>query len=252
MPHSTLAPLCPEIAAQRLGFLPAPFEDIRFQWDVDDCYIQITYRGSEERLLECGAIEPQMARRREKGEPKPRRDSAGHHFIAERKVIRQPLSIGLEITRYIFEPRFAETLPGIPPGLRFKRLDWLDAHPGAVHTETFPTKIGRIRLYSAGTRESLLAVGFGKSGFRSKLLERPGHSHFVCGNDELGDLMGTHKLCSKIESMHANIRRLMRGYFEVEVCYAPDDDSKSEKAVPRARPKARPKLSLVIDNTVKP
>lgn len=215
------SPVRASCGAPKLGHLPPPFDDIRFEWDASDRYITADYFGDPESLIACGAIEPPMVEKRKKGEPKPRRDSAGHQFISERKVIRHPLSVGLRITRYIFDPRFAETLPGIPRGLRFKRLDWLDSHRGSVHTTTERSENGSVHIIVAGTRDNLIVAGIPESCFRSKFLEREGYSHFVSGRELL-----------PFEDASGRITRLMRGYYEIDVRH---DESKKPIEIPAFR-----------------
>lgn len=209
--------------------LPAPFDDVRFCWDVSDRFIELEYIGLAARLIECGAIEAQMAEKTPKGGPKPRRDSAGHRFDRQVRIARQPaLAAVLRVTRYICDIKFAETLPGVPRGLRMKRLDWLDAHPGAVHViEERGEKY--VQTASAGTRESLIAAGFPRSYLGSKLLQRS-------ASPEVSWMDG---------KIYTVVRSLMRGYLEVRTqCAVPPCEEEAKTS-----PAPRPHLRLVVDNT---
>jgi hypothetical protein len=233
MANPTLAPLRPEVAAPKPGHLPAPFDDVRFTWDASDRYIELEYIGLAERLIECGAIEPAMVVKARKGEPKLRLDSAGHRFRREVKILRQPtLCAALWVVRRITDAKFAATLPGAPRGLRMKRLDWLDSHPGEVHvTRKHSRSKDYLTTFTAGTRESLIAAGFSESYFRLKLLARPCYEEFM----HVGREWGT-------------VKTLMRGYIEIEITRQPSvlDDEKVEK-IPGPPPRSH--LHLVVDNT---
>jgi hypothetical protein len=207
-------------------------QDVQFTWDASDQHIKLEYVGPAARLIECGAIEPHMAEKARKGAPRPRRDSAGHRFQREVQIRRRPtLSTVLWIVRYISDEKFAETLPGVPRGLRMKRLDWLDSHPGTVHVTEQRSK-SHVTTVTAGTRESLISAGFPKSYFGSKLLARRGYLR----------LRDVHVLPN---DGHGTIHSLMRGYLEVEI----------HQRVPRVEqeakipPASQSHLRLVVDNS---
>jgi hypothetical protein len=66
-------------AENRLKRLPPPFDDVQFEWDASESGIGLLYAGDPARLIECGAIEPDMAGK-SKVKTKPRVDSAGHYY----------------------------------------------------------------------------------------------------------------------------------------------------------------------------
>jgi hypothetical protein len=213
--------------------LPYPFEDIRFDWDASDRYVKLQYTGSIARLIECGAIEPHMVDTA-KGQ-KFRVDSAGHHFQREKRIIlHEPVTAGLRVTRHLSDPKFAETLPGVPRGLRFKRLDWLDAHPNELHRHV-EEEVDRGYRYRneclAGTAANLISLaGYSEKYFAGKLSQRTGFRTLlgptVLGND--GD--------------YSWLSRLMRGYFEIR-------GLGKTSVVPQPPAPPRPShLRLVIDN----
>ena len=102
--------------------LAPPFDDMRFEWDASESGIRLLYAGDPSRLIECGAIEPDMAYKA-KMKTRPRRDSAGHYYHRDRWVDTKTLTANVTIVRYITDEAFAQTLPGAPHGLRFKLLD---------------------------------------------------------------------------------------------------------------------------------
>lgn len=240
--------------------LPYPFEDIRFYWDVSDCGVYVMYAGTAERLLACGAIEPGMTDKRPKPSPKPRLDSAGHSYQRQAGLASDGSTPRFTIKRWIADPKFAQKLPGVPRLLSFKRLDWLDSHPGTIHVDTYsnPGRRGigereRRHTISAGTRDALIAVtGFPRSMFPSN---QPFKSRWLASGDHgvpQGFLAGTYEW--------ATVSVLMRGYYEihheVSVMLA---GIASTDCLPRGAvsselaPPSRPShLRLVVDNTVRP
>jgi hypothetical protein len=214
--------------------------DVQFAWDASDQHITLQYIGPAARLIECGAIEPHMAEKARKGAPRPRCDSAGQRFRREVQIRRRPLSTVLRIVRYIEDAKFAETLPGVPRGLRMKRLDWLDSHPGVVHV-TRRRSGDYVVTLTAGTRESLIAAGFPKFYFRSKLLARPGYDLHLPSRDPAGY---QHVLPN---DGHGTIHSLMRGYLEVEICQRVPPVEKEAKIPPASQSHLR----LVVDNSRK-
>jgi hypothetical protein len=215
--------------------LPAPFDDVYFEWDASDQHIALEYCGPAERLIECGAIEPRMAEKAKKGEPKPRRDSAGHRFHREVLIRKEPLSRVLRIVRYIGDAKFAESLPGAPRGLRMKRLDWLDARLGTIHVATGKVEQDRtMKTVAAGRREDLIAAGFPASCFLSKSLSRSGYANFYSKSKPFEDKV-------------LHVRMLMRGYFEVDFWHAPGDGLPSADINSR-RPPVRSSLRIVVNN----
>jgi hypothetical protein len=192
--------------------LPTPFDDIRFEWDtlcrfhgISDVYVRLEYIGAPDRLIGCGAIEPAMAEK-SKIKARPRVDSAGHYYHRDLQVDRNSFTNVLKITRCITDPRFAATLPGVPRGLRFKRLDWLDAHPDQVHVASkkrqYTNRSRWVETITAGTVDNLLAAGFPESLFKLKFTPSS-PSHYIHG--------GTWK------ESYVRVSRLMRGYFEVRM-----------------------------------
>jgi hypothetical protein len=144
------------------AYLPAPFQDIRVDYHVSDACVQLVYTGDAERLVSAGVIEEAMAGKGKKGE-KPRVDSRGDYFHREVRVRSTPLSKYLCVSRYITDPAYAATLPGAPKVMRFERLDWLDAHPGQLHTRvTNKEQDGGVHTWrsTAGRMEDLVAAGF--------------------------------------------------------------------------------------------
>jgi hypothetical protein len=229
-----------EIANEnRIRQLPEPFDDVYFEWDASDDGIELVYAGTASRLIACGAIEPHMADRSE-AKSRARVDSAGHYFRTYRSIDKETVSVKFTITRRITDMGFAETLPGAPRGLRFKRLDWLDANPDRVHIATGDSFTDEyVRIITAGTAENLMAAGFHEKLFKQKfpLAKSWKNSWNEGGRD-------------------SKVRRLMRGYFDVEV-------NADREAQPHLRgpiiqahadtngiPSPRPAfLRLVIDNT---
>jgi hypothetical protein len=223
---------------------------VRFNWDVSDRYIKLEYRGAPARLIECGAIEPTMAdSRKGKGGQRRRVDSAGHHFQRTTRVItRETISAELSVVRYIGDPKFAETLPGVPPGLRFKRLDWLDAHPDELHRHIDEEVNGCGSVYRltrlAGTAANLISIaGYSEKLFRSKMVQRTG-SHEYIGANEARNNGNCAWLCS-----------LMRGYFEISY-YLEKSEAQPHLRGPVIQanadsngvPSARPSLRIVVNN----
>lgn len=239
MPRSKQA-----IAEDLAKRLPAPFDDIRFQWDIlslhcdPDMDVRIEYIGAPNRLIECGAIEPAMAGK-SKAKSRPRVDSAGHYYHRELRVDPDSMTHHLKITRYITDPKFAETLPGAPRGLRFKRLDWLDAHPNRVHIAKQVTKRDTKNQWvvtrTAGTVENLLAAGFPKSYFEQKFT--------ACSR--------SHCLYRDLPAnAYGRISCLMRGYFDVQIEVLEAIPDMAEFDRKPSRPTERPSfLRLAIDNT---
>jgi hypothetical protein len=230
MPRSKQA-----IAEDLAKRLPAPFNDVYFEWDASDQHIALEYVGLAERLIECGAIEPRMAEKARKGEPKPRRDSSDHRFYREVRISKEPLCRVLRVVRYIADSKLAELLPGAPRGLRMKRLDWLDARPGTIHVARGKGQLGReVNTIAAGRREDLIAAGFPASCFLSKLLSRSGRDR-VYGN------------LAPFENASADVRMLMRGYFEINIWHAPGNGLPGANINSRPPP-ARSSLRIVVNN----
>jgi hypothetical protein len=149
------------------------------------------------------------------------------------KILREPLTTALRITRCIVDAAFAETLPGAPRGLRFKRLDWLDAHPDRIHITTESTVSGcyiHHRKSLAGTAANLVAAaGYSEEIFRGKMLQRSWHREYLQPGNE---------------GKSAWLRRLMRGYFEIEF------DAVEEKTTDQAPSPTPPRnhLRMVVNN----
>jgi hypothetical protein len=196
-----------------------------FNWDISDEGVVLEYTGTPERLIACGAAEPHMIERGSKLSPVQRRDSAGHAFRREARRAK------LKITRWISDPKFAETLPGVPRGLRFKRLDWLDANPGKVHVAVAQyTEHVHVRKWtrSAGTAEALIAAGFPTMLFGKRLRRRPFYNRSITfyGLEEERDIVQ--------KGGHGNINTLMRGY--IEICI----EEPADKTLPMPDRDAKP------------
>lgn len=193
-------------------------EDIAFCYQVSNSGILLRYTGSAAELVESGAIEPGMAGPRCARNNKSRVDSHGHYFHCERRatVVRGAY---LHVNRWITDPAFAATLPGCPH-LRFKDLDWLDAHPGRVLLRT------TIEQYSgrpcevvcgAGTYDCLAASGLFPEEILMPFKRKPSKSgkgwrHYSTQSfDELA-----HGTEQKLGFKDCRFHWLMRGYFGIE------------------------------------
>jgi hypothetical protein len=220
--------------------LPAPFDDIRFAWGtldrfngVSDAYVMLEYIGAPDRLIECGAIEPAMAGKA-RTKSRPRVDSAGHYYHRDLQVDRNSMTNVLKITRCITDPKFAETLPGAPRGLRFKRLDWLDVHPDKVHVVSkrreYANRTRWVETITAGTLDNLLASGFSETFFKLKKFTPASPSHYLYE--------------VRRENAYGRVTRLMRGYFEVrmETLENHEDDAPVDET-------PAPRLRLVVNNS---
>jgi hypothetical protein len=208
--------------ARRLG---APFDDVRFEWDISDSHVTLEYIGAPNRLLECGAIEPDMAGK-SKVKSRPRVDSAGNYYHRELRIDPHSMTNYLKVTRYITDPKFAETLPGGPRGLRFKRLDWLDAHPASVHVVTEKSRLGNqswVRTRTAGTLDGLLAAGFSKDLFKVKFSPSTWRQFMVGGTE------------TEPKGAYKTVHRLMRGYYEIEMDMPREVASTSLPIKPQAK-----------------
>ena len=151
----------------KFDHLPAPFDDIRIGWDVSLSGVTIQYQGDASRLLEAGAIEPDMVGKA-KTKVRPRLDSAGHYYNRDVRVAQRPLRAQLLVTRHITDPEFAKTLPGAPRILRFKFFDWLEPRPNGLHIETQKDGDKNVHTKIVGTVENLLAAGFHRCAFERK------------------------------------------------------------------------------------
>jgi hypothetical protein len=237
MANSNLSAIRPQ-STPRPGYLP--FEDVQFTWDASDRYIQLEYSGLAERLIECGAIEPDMAEKSKR--PKRRIDSVGHPYNRVARLDVETMTPHVRITRLIGDPKYAETLPGVPRGLRFKRLDWLDAHPDELH-QHIDVRINRLYVHRrkllAGTAVNFMAIaGYSEEAFRGKLRQRTGY-HGYLGDDEPGN---------RGESTW--LVRLMRGYFEIQF----DDirEKPTSTSPPADPPPPRRHMRLVINKDAAP
>jgi hypothetical protein len=207
--------------------LSAPFDDVQFTWDASDQHIALEYCGPAERLIECGAIEPHMADKAKKGSGRnPRCDSSGHRFHRALKIMRDRTV--LKVVRYIGDQKFAESLPGTPRGVRMKRLDWLDAHPGTIHVITEKAYEEMWMTSHAGRREDLIVAGFPESLFLKKPFARKGYDRFF------------HDL-PHFENARGTVTKLMRGYVEIEVWHRVTE----EHVAPHQE---RPSLRIVVNN----
>ena len=115
----------------------------------------------------------------------------------------------LLVTRLVTTMERARRLPGVQPGIADDLIDWLEAHPGKVLTQSDMTTCGMHRWISHyGTAEALAA------------------ERYICDAGELPTLN--------------NARRLLNGYWEYFHC---------EPMAKPISPKARPSyLRLVVDN----
>ena len=225
-----------------------PFDDIGFAWYATTSGIAVEYTGNASRLLECGAIEPHMAEKA-KAKSKPRLDSAGHYFHRSLRIVRRPLREDLVVTRLIMDQQFAETLPGVPRGLRFKLFDWLDAHPHRVHVVT-EKEDGETGTITTGSINNLVAVGFHDSLFEQRftLFGRDLWRFFVGGVRE-------HHVDRALHGFSwGRIKPLMRGYFEITLCSKTETApavlaDQSNPKPERAKRRVGSALRLVIDNT---
>ena len=229
---------------ERSRRLPAPFDDVYFEWDASESGIRLLYAGSPSRLIECGAIEPDMAEKA-KVKTRPRRDSAGHYYHRDRWIDTKALTANVTIVRYVTDEAFAKTLPGAPRGLRFKMLDWLDAHPDRVYLTQEKSEDGETRISTTGTIDNLLAAGFRQSLFKQRFSIRGiGLDVTYCG-----DVREKHVDPSRIDLYFGRICPLMRGYFEIAT-YLEKNETRATGAptTAEASAKKRPALRLVVDN----
>jgi hypothetical protein len=194
-------------------------KDIAFSWHASSSGILLRYTGSAAKLIESGAIEPDMAAPRNRRNNKSRVDSRGHYFHCER---RATVARGtyLHVNRWITDPEFARTLPGCPR-LRFKDLDWLDAHPGRVLLRTAlekdcdrsPCKV----VCGAGSYDCLAESGLFPEELLVPFKRKPSKSgkrwtHYQTRYyDEL-----TRETKQKLGFSDCNFHWLMRGYFGIE------------------------------------
>jgi hypothetical protein len=230
-------PQTTEAAAAPSRRLPYPFEDVEFEWDASESGISLLYAGDPSRLIECGAIEPDMAEKA-KAKSKLRVDSAGHYYHRDRWVDTETLTAKVTIIRSITDEAFAKTLPGAPRGLRFKFLDWLDAHPDRIHLTQEQSEGERhTRTFTTGAVDTLIAAGFLKSLFEQRF-----HIHGMgLGKRWQGEVREKHVDPKRIDSNFGYINPLMRGYFEV-VTY-----SKNEAPATKS-PRAKGALRLIVNN----
>ena len=222
-------------------------EDIAFSWAASNMGISLCYTGSAAELIEHGAIEPEMALPVSLRNNRSRVDSRGHYFHSER---RATVSRGayLHVERWITDQSFASTLPGCPR-LRFKDLDWLDAHPGRLLLRTEYAEDHHNRPFkvvkSAGTYDSLAASGLFPEEEKSStgllaVLARFKQKPSVSGKKQSHYSDGVYR---SDRSRYLRWFWLMRGYYGIEDWRTIES---GELQSPLAKP---PTLRLVVDNT---
>jgi hypothetical protein len=148
-------------------------DGVSYQVRPRDHRIHIEYRGFAADLLAIGAIEPAMAEK-----PKNRYvaqyDSNGDRYL--RRTMR---SGKLTVSRMITTRERARRLPGVPADISTPLIDWLDAHPGEIHTEKRPCcsidgteTVTHAWMNWSGRREVLDAAGIlGRVHLNGKILD---------------------------------------------------------------------------------
>jgi hypothetical protein len=216
---------------------------VHFHWDVSDAGYVVSYWGAPERLIECGAIEPEMAIATKQ---KVRRDSHGHYFRRVIKTHVASMTRPLMVTRLILDEALAATLPGVTP-VRFKLLDILDAQAGRAyihrfeHENQYGTKF--LTVSTAGSREALSAV-YSEAIFNKRLRAEPHYGHWY-----LGFTPPAERKDPDFNTTHFLIR-LMRGYWMVERTTKLEQPKQEERPTSASPTKSlRAALRVVVDNT---
>ena len=214
-----------------------------------DWCIFVEYRGLPADMLAIGAVEPLMVEKA-KNPNVAQRDSNGDRY--RRRSLGK--SGKLYIQRMVTTRERARRLPGVPPDISTKILNWLDTHPGEIHITKRPTTCGHYAwVHHYGTQESLEANSpfAALMGTRDRILD---------GYCKIG-------ACVPIE-MSERTREdrviLVRGYLDciagaVTDSFSPETQSRvglhisaimAEFDLELRRPTERPSfLRLVIDNT---